>query len=131
MDPATLTAGLTGFAAVIAAIGAVVKIVVSRPRMPVAEELLEQIDELRGDVLALARWAHRAVAAAAAEGVTLDEPPVVLRSSGEREGERRHEPNRHGWRSSVQAQTGETARIEPVRGPVTAPDRRRPPPPRT
>lgn len=126
MDPATVTATLTGVAAVIAAVGAVVKIVVSRPRLPVAEELLEQIDELRSDVLALARWAHNARALAASEGVDLPEPPTVLMSSGEREGERRHDPARHGWRSSVEAQTGERVRIEPVGGPATTPERRRP-----
>jgi hypothetical protein len=130
VDAATVTAGLTGFAAVIAAIGAVIKIVVSRPRLPVAEELLEQIDELRVDVLELARWAHRAIAQAAAQGVELEEPPAVLRSSGEREGERRHSPARHGWRSSVEAQTGESVivdiRPDPSRGPSTIPDRRRP-----
>jgi hypothetical protein len=126
MEPATVTAALTGIAAVIAAIGAVVKIVVSRPRLPVAEELLEQIDELRSDVLALARWAHNARALAASEGVDLPEPPTVLLSSGEREGERRSDPARHGWRSSVEAQTGETTRIGRVDGPSTVPDRRRP-----
>lgn len=135
MDAATITAGLTGVAAVITAVGVVVKIVVSRPRLPVAEELLEQIDELRSDVLALARWAHNARALAASEGVDLPEPPTVLLSSGEREGERQNDPRRHGWRSSVQAQNGDpvpdTARIPPMLGPVTVPDRRRPPPGRT
>lgn len=127
MDAATVTATLTGVAAVIAAIGAVVKIVLSRPRLPVAEELLEQIDELRDDVLALARWAHNARAHAASQGVELDEPPTVLRSSGEREGERRHDPARHGWRSSVVAQTGDPVhRPGPAHGPATVPDRRRP-----
>lgn len=129
MDAAEVTAWCTGIAAIIAATGAVLKIVVSRPRLPVAEELLEQIDELRADVLALARWAHNAQATAAAEGVDLPDPPDVLRSSGEREGERRHDPRRHGWRSSVEAQLGDPVPVErPVelRGPHTVPDRRRP-----
>lgn len=132
LDAAQITALCTGVAAIIAATGAVLKIVFSRPRLPVAEELLEQLDELRADVLALARWAHNAQATAAAEGVELPDPPDVLRSSGEREGERRHDPRRHGWRSSVQAQLGDPVQPDrPVelRGPHTVPDRRRPRPP--
>lgn len=134
VDAATITAVGTAIGVVLAGIAALMKIVVGRPRMPVAEELLEQIDELRDDVLALARWAHRAQAQAAAAGVTLEEPPDVLRSSGHREGERRHEEDTHGWRSSVRAQTGPQPAIRPeqVRGPDTRPDRRaaRPAPPR-
>lgn len=130
LDAAQITALFTGAAAIIAATGAVIKIVITRPRLPVAEELLEQLDELRADVLALARWAHNAQATAAAEGVDLPAPPEVLRSSGEREGERRHDPRRHGWRSSVVAQVGDPVeRPEPLRGPHTVPDRRRPHPP--
>lgn len=136
MDAATITAIGTAVAAVLAAIGALVKIVVSRPRMPVAEELLEQIDELRADVLALARWAHRARAQAAAAGVDLEEPPEVLHS-GERETDQRGAADAHGWRSSVRAQTGPQPIVDatgPIghrqRGPDTRPERRqRPTPP--
>lgn len=131
MDAATITAVFTGCAAVIGAIGVVVRIVVTRPRLPVAEELLEQIDELRGDLLAVVRWAHRAVVTAASQGVELEPPPDVMRGVGERAGER-HNPNagRGGWRSSVTAQTGEQPLAMPgPMGPDTVPNRRRPMPP--
>lgn len=132
MDPATVGAWCTGIAAIIASIGAVVKIIVSRPRLPVAEELLEQLDELRDDLLALARWAHHARAVAASEGVELPEPPSVLVSAGHREGERRHDDGAHGWRSAVRVQTGEQVAVGPpsANGPTTIPNRRalRPPP---
>lgn len=137
LDAATIGAVGTALAAIIAAVTALVKIVLSRPRLPVAEELLEQLDEMRDDLLAVARWMHRAVVQAAAAGIELEEPPEVLRSSGHREGERRHTEGGHGWRSSVRVQTGEqpvvdTRRIHPVRGPDTLPERRaqRPTPPR-
>jgi len=136
MDPATVGAWTTGLAAIITAVGVVIRIVVYRPRLPVAEELLEQIDEMRTDVLALARWAHRAVSQAAAQGFDLEEPPEVFRSLGQREGERMHDPGQHGWRASVRAQTGEqpvTPRRPPAPvGPDTQPERRqvRPLPPR-
>jgi len=135
LDAPTITAVGTAVAAVVAAIAALVKIVVARPRMPVAEELLEQIDELRADVLALARWAHRARAQAAAAGVDLEEPPEVLHS-GERETDERGAPDAHGWRSSVRAQTGPQRVVDAHertgdRGPDTRPERRvRPAPPR-
>lgn len=131
-DAGAIGAWCSGIAGIIAAIGVLVKIVVSRPRMPVAEELLEQIDELRDDVLSLARWAHRAVARAAAGGVELDPPPEVLRSVGERAGERKSDPELHGWRSGVRVQTGEQPAVRLTsRGPDTRPDRRaqRPTPP--
>lgn len=136
MDPASVGAWFTGIGGVIVAITALVKVVTTRPRLPVAEELLEQIDELRDDVLALARWAHRQITRAAAQGVELDPLPEVLRGSGEREGERLHDEDRHGWRSSVRAQTGpqpvvDTNRMPPATGPDTRPERRvrRPAPP--
>jgi hypothetical protein len=137
VDAGTIAAVFTGVAGVIAATGAVVKIVLTRPRLPVAEELLEQLDELRADVLALARWAHKARATAAAAGVELSEPPAVLVSSGQREGERQHDDDTHGWLSSVRAQTDPNMRrIRPAErvdmGPETQPDRRTPrhaPPP--
>lgn len=135
MDAAVIAAIGTAVAAILAGVAAILKIVRDQPRMPVAEELLEQLDELRADVLALARWAHRARAQAAAAGVELEEPPEVLHS-GERETDPRGAPEGHGWRSSVRAQaTPETAAqgVERMarRGPETRPDRRvRPSPPR-
>lgn len=130
IDAATVTAFGTAAGAVLAGTAALVKIVLGRPRLPVAEELLEQIDELRVDVLNLARWAHRAITQAAAQGVDLEEPPEVLRSSGERHGERRSSPEATGWRSSVRAQTGEQP-VTPATatGPSTQPNRRRVRPP--
>jgi len=144
LDPAQIGAVCTGIAGIIIAIGGVIKIVTTRPRMPVAEELFEQLDELRDDVLACARWMHRAVAQAAAAGIELEEPPSVLRSAGHREGERRSAENTHGWRASVRAVTGEQpivtraaveldareyGRRRSDRGPDTRPDGRTPPTP--
>lgn len=135
-DAATITAVGTAAAAVGGIIVAVLKVVFTRPRMPVAEELLTQLDEMRDDLLALAKWAHRARAQAAAAGLDLEDPPDILRSAGRRDGERRHDDASHGWRSSVKAQTGETPAVtvqpEPADGPQTWPERRRPkltPPP--
>lgn len=130
LDAATVTALGTATAAVLAGVAALVKIVLGRPRLPVAEELLEQLDELRVDVLALARWAHRAIVQAAAQGVELEEPPEVLRSSGERHGERRHAGDEAtGWRSSVRAQTGEQPVVQAPEPSPTQPNRRRVRPP--
>jgi hypothetical protein len=133
---AEITAAGTAIAAVLGGLAAVVKIVLSRPRLPVAEELLEQLDEMRDDLLALAKWAHRARAQAAAEGLDLEEPPDVLRSAGRRDGERRHDPATTGWRSSVTAQSGEQPVVQadpPMKREEaqTWPERRRPrlPPP--
>jgi hypothetical protein len=135
MDPALVGAIFTGVAGVIGAIGVVVKIVLTRPRLPVAEEILEQLDEVRTEMLVLAAWAHDAMVAAAAAGIELPEPPDSLRVLGRRSGERRN--GDHGWRSSVRVQTGDqpvardvTAPMRPGMGPDTNPERRRPPPPR-
>ena len=43
MDAALVTAWCTGVAGVIAAIGVVLKIVLTRPRIPVAEEVLAHL----------------------------------------------------------------------------------------
>lgn len=135
VDATTVGAAFTGATALLGAVAALLKVWFSRPRLPVAEELLEQLDELRGDVLALSRWAHRARAQAAAAGIELEEPPEVLRGAGERDGERGHDPDAHGWRSSVRAQTGpqRAVRGDERRGPHTdtMPNRRaqRPAPP--
>ena len=131
---AEITAIGTALAAVIAAIGVIVKIVVTRPRLPVAEEILEQIDELRTELLELAAWAHDARVLAAANGLELPPAPEIVRTMGRRQGEARHAS--HGWRTSVRAQTGEQPVVDPTapirdrRGPDTRPDRRAPRVPR-
>jgi hypothetical protein len=138
MDAATITAIGSAIAAVIGAVAIVVKIVVTRPRMPVAEELFEQIDELRRELLELAGWAHDARVLAAANGLELPPAPDIVRLEGRRHGEGRE--GRHGWRASVVAQTGELEAVavdataplyDRRRGPETRPDRRAPrvPPP--
>jgi hypothetical protein len=146
-DAATITAIGTAVAAVIGALGVVVKIVVTRPKMPVAEEILTRQAELEAEQLKLAAWAHEVAIIAAAAGIELPEPPASLSVLGRRPGEGRHAAAA-GWRASVKAQTGETPaveapaaaepptqRLEPVaqEGPSTWPERRRPrlPPPPT
>jgi hypothetical protein len=136
-DAGTIAAVFTGVAGVITAISVVVKIVVTRPRMPVAEEILERQAELEAEQLRLAAWAHDVAIIAAAAGIELPEPPASLRILGRRPGEGRH--SAIGWRASVKAQTGEQPAIEPQtqrldpEGPATWPERRRPrlPPPPT
>lgn len=76
MAAAQITAWCTGIAAVIAAIGAVLKIVLTRPRLPVAEEVLERLAEVEEALLSWATWAHQARMVAAAAGIEL--PPVPL-----------------------------------------------------
>lgn len=76
MNAALVTAWCTGTAGVIAAIGVVLKIVLTRPRLPVAEEVLERLAELEEGLLAWATWAHGARMAAAAAGIVLPDPPL-------------------------------------------------------
>lgn len=76
MDASLVTAWCTGVAAVIAAIGAVLKIVLTRPRLPVAEEVLERLGELEEALLAWATWAHQSRMVAAAAGIALPAPPL-------------------------------------------------------
>lgn len=78
MDPAVITAWCTGIAAILAAIGAVLKIVLTRPRIPVAEEVLERLAEVEEALLRWGTWAHSARLAAAAAGITLPDPPLDL-----------------------------------------------------
>ncbi len=63
----------TGIAGIIAAIGVVVKIVLTRPRVPVAEEMLLQLAELRDVVLRWASWAHDVQVVAHSQGWDLPE----------------------------------------------------------
>ena len=135
VDAAVVSAVLAGVGGIIVAIGGVIKIVVTRPRLPVAEELLEQIDELRTELLDLAAWAHDVQMVAATAGIELPPAPSALPALGRRSGERRHD--RHGWTTSVRAQTGEQPAITAPRpasgiGPDTRPERRQRPtvPPR-
>lgn len=76
MDAALVTAWCTGVAGIIAATGVVLKIVLTRPRIPVAEEVLERLAELEEGLLAWATWAHGARMAAAAAGITLPTTPL-------------------------------------------------------
>lgn len=76
MDAALVTAWCTGVAGVIAATGVVLKIVLTRPRIPVAEEVLERLAELEEALLSWATWAHGARMAAAAAGIPLPAPPL-------------------------------------------------------
>ncbi len=63
----------TGLSGVIVATGAVLRIVLTRPRVPVAEEVLLRLAELEDVVLRWATWAHGARVAAAAQGFDLPE----------------------------------------------------------
>lgn len=76
MDAALVTSWCTGIAAVLGAIGVVLKIILTRPRIPVAEEVLERLAELEEGLLAWAAWAHGARMAAAAAGITLPATPL-------------------------------------------------------
>jgi hypothetical protein len=75
MDAALVTAWCTGTAAVIAAVGAVLKIVFTRPRIPVAEEVLERLAQLEDYLLAYGTWAHQVRMIAVTAGMTLPVPP--------------------------------------------------------
>ena len=76
MAAAEITAWWTGITAVIGAIGAVLKIVLTRPRLPVAEEVLERLAEVEEALLAWATWAHQTRMAAAAAGGELPPTPM-------------------------------------------------------
>lgn len=75
MDAALVTAWCTGIAAVIAAVGAVLKIIYTRPRIPVAEEVLERLASLEDYLLAWGTWAHRVQMIAVQNGWSLPHPP--------------------------------------------------------
>lgn len=78
MDPALVGAWCTGVAGVIAAVGVVLKIVLTRPRLPVAEEVLERLAELEEQLLRYATWAHNVRMVAAASGIELPTVPLDL-----------------------------------------------------
>lgn len=83
MDAGLVGAWCTGLAGIIAAVGVVLKIVLTRPRIPVAEEVLERLAEVEESLLAWATWAHLARMAAAAAGVQL--PPTPLDTAENRD----------------------------------------------
>jgi len=74
MDAAVVGAWFTGLATLVAAVGVVLKIVLTRPARPVAEEVMDQLHELQDTVLGLFGWAHQVHAAAALQG--FDVPPI-------------------------------------------------------
>lgn len=92
MDAALVGAWCTGIAGIIGAVGVVLKIVLTRPRLPVAEEVLLRMAELEDVVLRWASWAHDARVAAAAQGFDLpdvDGDLVPARAHGPVPGRRR------------------------------------------
>lgn len=76
MDPALVGAWCTGLAGIIGATGVVLKIVLTRPRIPVAEEVLERLAEVEEALLGWATWAHTVRMTAAAAGMELPAPPL-------------------------------------------------------
>lgn len=76
MDAGLVGAWCTGLAGIIAAVGVVLKIVLTRPRIPVAEEVLERLAELEEALLGWATWAHSVRMVTAAAGVHLPAPPM-------------------------------------------------------
>lgn len=98
MDAGLVGAWCTGVAGIIGAVGVVLKIVISRPRIPVAEEVLERLADLEETLLAWATWAHAARMAAAAAGFDLPPPPLDL-------AEKRH-PHRLVTRLGERTDTG-------------------------
>lgn len=73
-DAGVVTAWLTGIAAIITAVGVVLKIVTTRPRLPVAEELMAEMAELRAWVVDVASWGHQVAVAAQLAGFVLPHP---------------------------------------------------------
>ena len=78
MDAALVTAWCTGIAGIIAAVAALVKIVTTRPRLPVAEEVLLRVGELEDVVLLAASYFHTERVRALAHGYTMADPPERL-----------------------------------------------------
>lgn len=98
MDAGLIGAVCTGLAGVIASVGVVVKIVLTRPRIPVAEEVLERLAEVEEGMLRWATWAHTARMICAAAGIELPPPPLDL-------AEQRH-PHRLAPRLTDRTDTG-------------------------
>jgi len=92
MDAALVGAWCTGLAGILAAAGVVLKIWTTRPRVPVAEEVLLRLAELEDVVLRWASWAHDARVSAAAHGWDLPDVDSELlphRAAGPIPGRRR------------------------------------------
>lgn len=78
VDAALVGAWCTGISGIIGAVAILVKIITTRPRLPVAEEVLLRVDELEDMVLAAASYIHDERVAAAASGYLMGEPPDRL-----------------------------------------------------
>lgn len=78
MGAAEITAWCTGIAAIIAALAGLAKILTTRPRIPVAEEVLLRIGELEDVVLLAASYIHTVRVQAAAHGHVIADPPERL-----------------------------------------------------
>lgn len=81
-DPAVISAWLVGLAGLVGAAAGLVKVVVSRPRLPVAEEVMERLHELEDVVLQMSRWIANTRAAAAMQGFDLPALPLDLTMLG-------------------------------------------------
>lgn len=78
MEAALVTAWCTGIGGIIGAITLLVKVITTRPRLPVAEEILLRVGELEDVILQAAAYVHRQRVRAAAQGYVLEEPPAQL-----------------------------------------------------
>jgi len=78
MDAALVTAWCTGVGGIIGAFTLLVKVITTRPRLPVAEEVLLRLGELEDVVLLTASYVHTERTRAAAHGYTMADPPERL-----------------------------------------------------
>lgn len=78
MTAALVTAWCTGIGGIIGAVALLAKVLTTRPRIPVAEEVLLRVGELEDVVLAAAAYLHTERTRAAAHGYVLGEPPARL-----------------------------------------------------
>lgn len=68
----------TGLAGIIGAVGVVLKIILTRPRIPVAEEVLERLAEVEEALLGWATWAHTVRMICVGAGIHLPATPLDL-----------------------------------------------------
>lgn len=78
MDAALVTAWCTGIGGIIAALTLLVKVITTRPQLPVAEEILLRVGELEDVVLQAASYLHRQRVRAVAQGYVMEDPPAQL-----------------------------------------------------